>query len=44
MMKKNYKQMEFEIVFFNDDDIVRTSQSDNVTEYPDFPEAGDFGG
>ena len=44
MIKKDYKNLELDIVVFCDDDIVRTSQSDNVTDYPDFPEEGIFVG
>ena len=35
---KNYQNVELEIVFFCIDDIVRTSQNDNVQDMPDFPE------
>ena len=35
---KNYQNVELEIVFFCIDDIVRTSQNDNVHDMPDFPE------
>ena len=37
-MKKNYEQIQLEIVFFCSEDIVRTSQNDNVENLPDFPE------
>lgn len=37
-MKKNYESFTLEIVFFCEEDIVRTSQNDNVTDMPDFPE------
>lgn len=37
-MKKNYESVALEIVFFCAEDIVRTSQNDNVTDMPDFPE------
>ena len=37
-MKKIYKNMELEVVFFNEEDIVRTSKNDNVENMPDFPE------
>lgn len=36
-MIKNYENVELEIIFFYDD-IVRTSQNDNVEDLPDFPE------
>lgn len=35
---KNYENVEIEIVLFSAEDIVRTSQNDNVTSLPDFPE------
>lgn len=37
-MKKIYADIELKIVFFNEEDIVRTSQNDNVGNMPDFPE------
>lgn len=37
-MKKIYADIELKIVFFNEEDIVRTSQNDNVENMPDFPE------
>ena len=37
-MKKNYENVKAEVVCFSDDDVIRTSQFDNKTEYPDFPE------
>lgn len=43
-MKRKYENIELEIVFFCNDDIVRTSQNDNVTDYPDFPEVDNFKG
>ena len=36
-MKKNYQEMELVLVFFTEE-IVRTSQNDNVEDMPDFPE------
>lgn len=36
-MKKTYQEMEMLVVFFSED-IVRTSQNDNVEDMPDFPE------
>ena len=36
-MKKTYQEMEMLVVFFAED-IVRTSQNDNVEDMPDFPE------
>ena len=40
-MKKMYENVELELVFFSTEDIVRTSQNDNVTDMPEVPE--DFG-
>ena len=37
-MKKIYENIELELVFFSAEDIVRTSQSDNVAGMPEFPE------
>lgn len=37
-MKKIYKNVELELVFFATEDIVRTSQNDNIIEMPEFPE------
>ena len=36
-MKKMYENMQIELVFFVED-VVRTSQNDNVEDMPDFPE------
>ena len=36
-MKKTYQGIEMLVVFFAED-IVRTSQNDNVEDMPDFPE------
>ena len=36
-MKKTYQEMELVVVLFAED-IVRTSQNDNVEDMPDFPE------
>jgi hypothetical protein len=36
-MKKTYQEIEILVVFFAED-IVRTSQNDNVEDMPDFPE------
>lgn len=36
-MKKTYQEMELVVIFFAED-IVRTSQNDNVENMPDFPE------
>ena len=36
-MKKTYQEMEMLVVFFAED-LVRTSQNDNVEDMPDFPE------
>ena len=38
MMKRNYENVELEIVFFCSEDVIRTSQNDNVSDMPDFPE------
>lgn len=37
-MKKTYQEMELEVVLLSQEDIVRTSQNDNVSDMPDFPE------
>jgi hypothetical protein len=39
MMKKNYEDIQVQLVLFDGQDVVRTSQNDNVVEMPDFPEA-----
>jgi hypothetical protein len=36
-MKKAYQEMELILVFLTEE-IVRTSQNDNIGEMPDFPE------
>ena len=36
-MKKIYQEMEMAVIVFTEE-IVRTSQSDNVEDMPDFPE------
>ena len=36
-MKKIYQELELLILFFTEE-IVRTSQNDNVEDMPDFPE------
>lgn len=41
-MKKTYQEMHLEVVLFAQEDIVRTSNNDNVEPMPDFPE--DFEG
>ncbi len=38
MMKRNYENVELEIVLFCSDDVIRTSQNDNTAEMPEFPE------
>ena len=38
MMKKNYEDIQVQIVLFDRQDVVRTSQNDNVENMPDFPE------
>ena len=37
-MKKIYENIQLEIVYFSEEDIVRTSKNDNLEEMPDFPE------
>jgi len=37
-MKKTYECIEINLLVFPCEDIVRTSQNDNVGEMPDFPE------
>ena len=37
-MKKLYKEIKLNVVFFCEEDIVRTSQNDNVEDMPEFPE------
>lgn len=37
-MKKIYESLELQLVFFTEEDIVRTSSNDNTTDMPDFPE------
>ena len=37
-MNAIYKELSVEIILFTNEDIVRTSQNDNVTDMPDFPE------
>ena len=37
-MTKSYENVEIEVIFFCYDDIIRTSQNDNVQDLPDFPE------
>lgn len=37
-MKKIYENVELAVVFFFEEDIVRTSNNDNVTDMPEFPE------
>ena len=36
-MKNTYQEVELVVIFFTEE-IVRTSQNDNVEEMPDFPE------
>ena len=42
-MKRNYENVKLELVLFNDNDFVRTSINDNVSEFPDYPEDINFG-
>ena len=37
-MTKSYENIAIEVIYFCDDDIIRTSQNDNVEPLPDFPE------
>lgn len=37
-MKKIYDNVELEVLFFLEEDVIRTSQSDNIENMPDFPE------
>lgn len=41
-MKRIYQEMELEVIIFAQEDIVRTSNNDNVVDMPDFDE--NFGG
>ena len=35
---KTYQDLELEVVFFLEEDVIRTSNSDNTEEMPEFPE------
>ena len=37
-MKKFYEKAELKVLVFLEEDIVRTSQNDNLEPMPDFPE------
>ena len=37
-MKKGYECLEIALLFFSEEDVIRTSQNDNIGEMPDFPE------
>ena len=37
-MKKIYEKAQVEVLIFLEEDIVRTSQNDNLEQMPDFPE------
>ena len=37
-MKKIYESIELEILSLSAEDVIRTSQNDNVSDMPDFPE------
>lgn len=37
-MKKIYEKAQVEVLIFLEEDIVRTSQNDNLEPMPDFPE------
>ncbi len=39
-MKKTYQKMELVFIFL-DEDVIRTSQNDNIEDLPDFPEIFD---
>ena len=41
-MNKKYENIKIEVIFFFEEDIVRTSPNDNGTNLPEFPE--DFEG
>lgn len=41
-MKMQYENIKLEVLFFSEEDVIRTSQNDNVGEMPEFPE--DFEG
>ena len=35
---KTYQDLELEVVFFLEEDVIRTSLNDNTGEMPEFPE------
>lgn len=37
-MKKTYQEMQLKVIIFIKEDIIKTSQSDNVADMPEFPE------
>lgn len=37
-MKKTYEQVEMALQLFSEEDVIRTSQNDNVIDVPEFPE------
>ena len=37
-MKRTYQEMQIEMIIFFEEDIIKTSQSDNMANMPDFPE------
>ena len=37
-MKRNYENIQLKIIYFSAEDIVKTSNNDNVSDMPDFPE------
>ena len=37
-MKKIYEKAELRVLVFLEEDVIRTSQNDNVEPMPDFPE------
>ena len=41
IMKKNFENIELNIVAFYEEDVIRTSSYDNVTDMPEYPEDWD---
>jgi hypothetical protein len=37
-MKKTYTKIEMEVITLTQEDVIRTSQNDNVESMPEFPE------
>ena len=44
IMKKNFENIELNIVIFYEEDVIRMSSADNIASMPEegFPELGDF--